>query len=199
MQYTPPHEQLVARKFLMWNEFAKISVSNFAQIPPGSIDLFIQDKSTTIRKLIPLYLLRELQKCYSVGIQSGRIGFKDDQSLRYVAQNDRCGRIMLFNLVDLVRRAIAHNTQPSYCYFGGYINGSFLNPHSDREQCEFSFSITIEQNPPNEAWKLGMNRIPQFEKMIKGEEKISYLGLMKKIKLGWIYMLAMDYYLWVAI
>jgi len=88
----------------------------------------------------------------------------DEQSLRYVAQNDRCGRILLFNLVDLVRRSIAHNAHPSYCYFGGYINGSFLNPHSDRFQCEFSFSITVQQNPKDQPWQLGVNSKPQFEK-----------------------------------
>jgi len=163
VQYSPAAEQILARKFLLWIEFASKSISDWAELSTTP-DYFIQNKYTTIRKMIPPYLLSELQNCYNTGIQNGRIGFLDEQSYRYVAQNDRCGRIMLFNYVDLVRRAIAHNARPTYSYFGGYVNGSYLNPHSDRYQCEFSFSITIQQNPPDQAWPLGMAKSPQFEK-----------------------------------
>lgn len=71
---------------------------------------------------------------------------------------------MAFNIIDLVRKVIAHNAKPSYNYFGGYFNGSYLHPHTDRPQCEFTLSLTIEQNPPNEAWPLGIWKKPLFER-----------------------------------
>jgi len=110
------------------------------------------------------FLLREIQNCYNIGLKTGRIELTFAQAPRYVTQNDRVGRIILFTIVDLVRRVVAHNAKPSYSYFGSYFNGSYLNPHSDRPQCEFTLSLTVEQNPPDQPWALGMRRKPQFEK-----------------------------------
>jgi tetratricopeptide (TPR) repeat protein len=157
-------ERVLARKFLLWVEFAPVSVADYALLEPGTTDGFIENKYTVIRNMIPPILLREAQKCYRAGLQSGRITLTYAQAPRYVTQNDRCGRIILFQLVDFVRRIIAHNARPSYCYFGGYFNGSYLNPHSDRPQCEFTISFTVEQNPIDNAWPLGVYRVPQFEK-----------------------------------
>jgi len=164
VQYTPHAEIIAARKVLMYIEFSRTSISDYALLPPGTTDFFVDHKYIILQKIIPPYILREIQNCFHVGIKTGRIGFMDDQAMRYVSQNDRCGRLLLFNMVDLVRRTIAHNARPAYSYFGGYINGSILNPHSDRPQCEFTFSITVQQNPLDQSWGLGMFRKPQFEK-----------------------------------
>jgi len=142
----------------MWIEFARVSISDFSLLEPGTTDGFIEGKYTVLRNIIPPYILREVQKCYSTGIKTGRIEFTNAQAPRFVTQNDRVGRLILFTLVDLVRKTIAHNARPTYSYFGGYFNGSFLNPHSDRPQCEYTLSLTIEQNPPDKAWPLGMFR-----------------------------------------
>jgi len=157
-------ERIVARKFLLWIEFGPVSVADYALLEPGTVDGFIENKYTVIRNMIPPILLRESQKCYQAGLQSGRITLTYAQAPRFVTQNDRCGRIILYQLVDFVRRIIAHNARPSYCYFGGYFNGSYLNPHSDRPQCEFTISFTVEQHPIDNAWPLGVYRVPQFEK-----------------------------------
>jgi len=164
VQYTPAAELVAARKVLLYIEFSKTSISDYALLQPGATDFFVESKYIVLRKIIPPFVLREIQTCFHVGIKTGRIGFMDDQAMRYVSQNDRCGRLLLYNMVDLVRRTIAHNVRPAYSYFGGYVNGSLLNPHSDRPQCEFTFSITIQQNPLDEPWGLGMYRVPQFEK-----------------------------------
>jgi len=157
-------ERNVARKFLIWMEFARLSISDYALLEPGITDGFIQNKYTVLRNIIPPYLLREIQKCFATGIKTGKIELTHAQAPRFVTQNDRVGRLILFTLIDLVRRTIAHNVRSSYSYFGGYFNGSFLNPHSDRPQCEYTLSLTLEQNPIDQAWPLGMRRIPQFEK-----------------------------------
>jgi hypothetical protein len=164
VQYNAYPEQIAALKFLLWIEFAKTSISDYAILPPGTTDFFVDNKYIVVQKIMPQYILSEIQNCYRSGVLSGRINYVDDQALRYVAQNDRCGRLLLFNVVDLVRRVIAHNARPTYVYFGSYFNGSVLRPHSDRPQCEFTFSVTLQQNPPDKPWSLGMRRVPQFEK-----------------------------------
>jgi hypothetical protein len=157
-------ERIVARKFLMWIEFAAVSISDYPLLEPGITDGFIDGKYTVLRNILPPFLLREIQRCFTIGIKTGKIELTHAQATRFVTQNDRVGRILLFTLVDLFRKVIAHNVRPSYSYFGGYFNGSFLNPHSDRPQCEYTFSLTLEQNPPDKPWPLGMYRVPQFEK-----------------------------------
>jgi len=164
VQYTPFAEIIAARKILIYIEFSRTSISDYAFLTPGTTDFFVDNKYIILRKIIPPFILREIQNCFHMGIKTGRIGFMDDQAMRYVSQNDRCGRLLLFSFVDLVRRTIAHNARPSYSYFGGYVNGSVLNPHSDRPQCEFTFSITVQQNPLDQPWALGMFNKPQFEK-----------------------------------
>jgi len=157
-------ERNVARKFLMWMEFSSISLSDYSLIEPGTTDGFITNKYTVLRNILPPFLLREIQNCYSIGIKTGRIELTYAQAPRFVTQNDRIGRLISYAIVDLVRKVIAHNAKPSYSYFGGYFNGSYLKPHSDRPQCEYTFSMTIEQNPPDNPWPLGMFKKPQFEK-----------------------------------
>jgi len=184
-------ERLLARKVLLWVEFAPVSIADYALLEPGTVDGFLDNKYTVIRNIIPPIILRETQKCYKAGLQSGRITLTYAQAPRYVTQNDRCGRIMLYQLVDFVRRIIAHNARPSYCYFGGYFNGSYLNPHSDRPQCEFTISLTVEQNPTDDAWPLGCYRIPQFERndAWPGRDKESWPDEKDQI---WVELMAGD-------
>jgi hypothetical protein len=47
--------------------------------------------------------------------------------------------------------------RPSYCYVGSYVRGASLLPHTDRQQCEYSISLTIDYEPARtrqDAWPL---------------------------------------------
>jgi hypothetical protein len=47
-----------------------------------------------------------------------------------------------------------NNIIPTYTYFGGYLPGSELAPHSDRAQCQFTVSLNIYNEPKDKAWPL---------------------------------------------
>lgn len=38
-----------------------------------------------------------------------------------------------------------------------------MHPHTDRFQCEFTLSLTIEHHPPNATWSLSLGKKPLFE------------------------------------
>lgn len=39
-----------------------------------------------------------------------------------------------------------------------------LKPHTDREQCEFTLSLNLQQFPHDKPWTLSASKIPLFEK-----------------------------------
>jgi len=101
-------ERAVARKFLLWIEFASVSIADHSLLEPGASDGFVEKKYIVLRNILPPFLLREIQNCYNIGLKTGRIELTFAQAPRYVTQNDRVG---------------------------SYFNGSYLNPHSHRPQC----------------------------------------------------------------
>lgn len=101
---------------LLYKEFAEVSVSNYALLDPGTQDWFIANKYIILRKIIPPFVLRALQRCMHTQIKNGRLKLGDPQALRYVAYNDRCSRWVQFQLTDLVRKVI-HLIPPQYSFF----------------------------------------------------------------------------------
>jgi tetratricopeptide (TPR) repeat protein len=156
-------ENEALRDMLLYKEFAEVPMSNYALLQPGTQDFFISTKYIILRKVIPPFVLRAMQRCLHSLIKNGRLRLGDTQALRYVAYNDRCSRWVHFQLTDLIRKVVAHNAQPSYTYFGGYVPGSTLQPHTDRYQCEFTLSLTVEHRPPNATWLLSLGKKPLFE------------------------------------
>eukprot|EP01120_Amphizonella_sp_Union-15-10_P012053 TRINITY_DN5296_c0_g1_i2.p1 TRINITY_DN5296_c0_g1~~TRINITY_DN5296_c0_g1_i2.p1 ORF type:complete len:349 (-),score=48.00 TRINITY_DN5296_c0_g1_i2:62-1108(-) len=149
---------------LLWKEFSSISVSNYAQLLPGATDHFVKSKWIILRKIIPPFMLSSIQECFRNLISNKVLVLGDRQAKRYTAYNSRCAAFIHFSLTDLVRKVIAHNSKPSYTYFGGYVGGSELQPHTDRPQCEFTMSLTIENVPYNTTWLLSLGNRAKFEK-----------------------------------
>jgi len=165
VQYNSKPEQNVALKFLIWIKFSKVSLANYALSQPGSADKFIENKYIVLKKIIPPFLLKEIQQCYYDSVKYSKVGGMDNLTSRYLSQNDRTSRLLLFTLVDLIRRSIAHNARPTFSYFSANVASSTLKPHTDRPQCEFVLLINIQQQLPSDhTWGLGINRIAQFEK-----------------------------------
>lgn len=141
--------------FITYKYFAKTPISQYALLEPGTQDWFIQENWIALRKVLPPFILAAVQKCYRDLIDQGQLPFGDTQAKRYTTYNDRCGRFVHYQLTDLIGTVIAHNPKPSYTYFGGYKGpGSELAPHNDREQCEFTMSLTIDQHPVDQGWAL---------------------------------------------
>jgi len=149
---------------LIWKEFGSTTFSNYAQLIPGVQEHFVKNKWIILRKIIPPFPLAAIQLCYHKLIKSGKLALGDPQAKRYTAYNSRCASYMHFTYSDLVRKVVAHNARPSYTYFGGYVVGSALQPHTDRHQCEFTMSLTLQNHPWNETWLLSLGHNPIFHK-----------------------------------
>jgi hypothetical protein len=149
---------------LFFKELAPISMGNYALLDPGTQDFFITNRYIVLRKILPPFVLRAFQQCVRSQITNKKLKLGDGQSKRYVMYNDRCSRWVHYQLPDLIRRVIAHNARPSYTYFGGYVAGSELTPHTDRAQCEFTMSMTVEHNPHNATWLLSLGKKPLFDR-----------------------------------
>jgi len=150
---------------LAYIEFAKVSLGNYAKITPGAQEFFIKNKYYIVRDLIPPFVL----KAAAQGIKSTRLAgsfgaLGDHQSKRFNALNDRISRVLHFQLVDVWRRIVLHNLFPSYSFYGGYQPGATLPPHTDKPQCEFTVSLTINQHPYDKPWALSLGNRAKFDR-----------------------------------
>eukprot|EP01125_Pyxidicula_operculata_P003018 TRINITY_DN1310_c0_g1_i3.p1 TRINITY_DN1310_c0_g1~~TRINITY_DN1310_c0_g1_i3.p1 ORF type:complete len:555 (-),score=108.29 TRINITY_DN1310_c0_g1_i3:152-1597(-) len=172
LQYSRLHEQRFIKKMLLYLEFGRVAIGQYTQLPPQTKEDFIESNWAVMRNVMPPYVQKAYMACYREEIDDGILKLEDayaGQALRYYAFNDRCGRFIHFQLVDLVRRVIAHNAQPTYLYFGGYVNSSRLVPHTDRPPCEFTISLNLGQNPADKPWPLGLGVKPLIERDPKYE------------------------------
>jgi len=152
--------------------------SNYAITPTDEHERFLITRYTVLRSIIPPFLFTSFSQFYRQTIKAGLLSLDDGQSKRFYMANDRVGRFMQFAFTDLVRKIVAHNCQPSYVYFGGYVGGAVLKPHADRFQCEFTMSINIYQNPADKPWPLALSPKLRFEK--DGEFQGGYLEMPAK-------------------
>eukprot|EP01121_Diplochlamys_sp_Union-15-3_P005377 TRINITY_DN1570_c0_g1_i1.p1 TRINITY_DN1570_c0_g1~~TRINITY_DN1570_c0_g1_i1.p1 ORF type:complete len:490 (-),score=73.02 TRINITY_DN1570_c0_g1_i1:82-1551(-) len=163
-EYEGAIEREAVMDYLLWKEFSTKTFSNYGLLTPTTTNFFVQNKWIVLRKIVPPFALAAAQKCYHQLITRKVLTLGDPQAKRYTAYNSRCGAFLHFTFTDLVRKVVAHNAKPSYTYFGGYVEGSTLQPHTDRFQCEFTFSLTVENHPWNETWLLSLGHVAVFEK-----------------------------------
>jgi len=159
-----PYEYTAMLHALLYTEFSPVSLSGYALTLPTVHEDFIQKRYAILHRLIPPFVYAEISNFYRQAIKDKLINFGDPQSQRYYAGNDRIARYLHYGLTDLVRKVVAHNVIPTYTYFGGYVGGAELTPHTDRHACEFTMSLTVYQDPPEEPWDLGLSNKPLFER-----------------------------------
>lgn len=152
------------RSFATFAHFSPVSIGNWALLLPGTQDWFLENRFIVMRKILPPFVLRAASKYYRDLISNKVLKLGDTQAKRYVAYNDRIARFIHQHITQMVRRITAHNVRPSYTYFGGYVTGAELKPHTDRAQCEFTISLNIEQMPHNKTWMLSLDKRPLFDK-----------------------------------
>eukprot|EP01126_Amoeba_proteus_P019153 TRINITY_DN197_c0_g1_i11.p1 TRINITY_DN197_c0_g1~~TRINITY_DN197_c0_g1_i11.p1 ORF type:complete len:388 (-),score=56.86 TRINITY_DN197_c0_g1_i11:98-1261(-) len=151
--------------FLLFEEFSPVSLSDYAlRKKKKDKEFFVQNQYIILRRILPPFVLESLRRCYQYYTHHGIVKIDDGQSKRYFSSNDPCSRYIHYSLTDLVRQVISHNAIPTYVYFGGYVSGAVLEPHTDRMQCEFTMSLTFYQNPFHEPWNLGIGKKIKFVK-----------------------------------
>jgi len=152
------------RHALLYTEFSPVSLAGYALLHPEAHETFLQNRWIVLQRIIPPFIFTEVSNFYRYGIDKKLIQFGDPQSQRYYSGNDRMARYLQYGLTDLIRKVVAHNVIPTYTYFGGYVGGAELTPHTDRHSCEFTLSLTVYQNPDDEPWPLGLGNKPLFER-----------------------------------
>lgn len=152
------------RSLATYAYFSPVAIGNYALLLPGTQDWFLENRYIVLRKILPPFILRTTAKYYRSLIDNRVLKLGDTQSRRYVAYNDRIARFIHNHITQMVRRITAHNAKPSYTYFGGYVAGASLKPHTDRSQCEFTISMNVEQYPHNRTWLLSLDKKPLFDK-----------------------------------
>jgi hypothetical protein len=83
--------------------------------------------------------------------------------LFFLSWTDLCGlqfRISFSLDPGLTLKITHHNVIPSYTYAALYSPGAELGPHLDRQQCEFTLSLTHLQLPSDKPWDIqfGMSK-----------------------------------------
>jgi hypothetical protein len=98
--------------------------------------------------LLPPFHIGALRRYYRYHTRTGTFVLGDDQTPgRYVAYDEPTTRYVQQQLTrtvsDLVRRVVV----PSYGYLALYQGGAILDPHTDREACEYTISLCIDATP----------------------------------------------------
>ena len=108
--------------------------------------------------LLPPFHIGALRRYYRYHTRVGTFLLGDDQTPgRYVAYDEPTTRYVHQQLTrtvsDLARRVVV----PSYSYLALYQGGAVLDPHTDREACEYTISLCIDATPDPQthgAWPL---------------------------------------------
>ncbi|WP_155126817.1 sulfotransferase family protein [[Actinomadura] parvosata] len=110
---------------------------------------FAGDGLCALDEVLPVAVRLGLARYYEQLIERGGWELGDAQVAgRYGRQNEPISRFVHHQLVHLVRRVAAEPVRPSYSYVSAYRSGAVLERHVDREQCEFTLSVLLEERGP---------------------------------------------------
>jgi hypothetical protein len=103
--------------------------------------------------LLPPFHIGALRRYYRYHTRMGTFALGDAQTPgRYVAYDEPTTRFMHQQLTrtisDIVRRVVV----PSYSYLALYQGGATLDPHVDREACEYTLSLCIDATPDPQTY-----------------------------------------------
>lgn len=122
---------------LAWSHVAKQSCSQFKK-----------KGYAPLSNLIHPFNLAALRRYYRHEIRRGAIRLGDHQSARrYVAHNESVARFFHRQMASAVSATVGEPVKPSYVYFASYLSGAELEKHTDRAQCEFSVTLSLDFSP----------------------------------------------------
>lgn len=112
---------------------------------------FSESGYTVLRNVIPRTQIASLQDYYRNFEAQGFMTLGDGLvPLRFVAPVEPLAGTIHRDLALLMSRLVGREIKPSYCYASSYLGGADLPPHTDRPQCEFSFSVQVDYQPEPE-------------------------------------------------
>jgi Sulfotransferase family len=101
-----------------------------------------------------------LARYYRTLIEAGEWKFGDDQVAgRFGWHNEWSARFFHHQLTNFISCVAGEEVKPSYTYVSAYEGGATLGRHRDREQCEFTLSVLINESSegPHAPWPLDID------------------------------------------
>jgi len=87
----------------------------------------------------------------------------DRQAQRYKTNDEILCRLLHLECLPLINKLVGREMIPTYTYLSCYTKGTKLDPHTDREACEFTVSYIISK-PPGSNWNIYWHKETQNEK-----------------------------------
>jgi hypothetical protein len=75
---------------------------------------------------------------------------------RDIIHNEPVARFIHYQLKNLINKVSPERVIPSFTYLSIYKPGSILDKHTDREQCAWNMSVSIDMQPESEIWPIYM-------------------------------------------
>jgi hypothetical protein len=127
---------------------AECRVSAWSEVARRSARQFQETGYAPVRCLIHPFNLAALRRYYRHAIRRGAIRLGDEQSpRRYVVHNESVASFFHHQLTNAVSAVAGQAVKPSYVYFASYLGGAELKKHTDRQQCEFSVTLSLDFSP----------------------------------------------------
>ncbi len=101
-----------------------------------------------LEDVIHPFHIAALRRYYRYQIRTGAIRLGDRQSpRRYAAYNDPVARFFHHQLASVFSDVAGEALKPSYVYMASYLSGAELKKHTDRAQCEYSITLSVDFSP----------------------------------------------------
>jgi hypothetical protein len=131
--------------------YAERRLADWAEVVSKGSPYFRENGYVPLGHLIHPFNLAALRRYYRHAIRRGAIRLGDEQSSRrYVAHNEAVARFFHHQIANAVGAIVGEAIKPSYVYFASYLSGAELKKHTDRQQCEFSVTLSLDFSPEPE-------------------------------------------------
>jgi hypothetical protein len=123
----------------------------------GAGDELARNRHTRLCAVLHPDQLSALAAYYRRLVSSGRWEIGDGQvERRHGWHNERMARFLHHQLTWFVGQVAREPVKPTYAYSSAYRGGAALDAHIDREQCDYTMSLLLDQSPGLESdpWPL---------------------------------------------
>eukprot|EP00756_Hemistasia_phaeocysticola_P002682 Hpha_TRINITY_DN11822_c0_g1::TRINITY_DN11822_c0_g1_i2::g.1936::m.1936 len=184
------------RNMLLYKEFAE-RFGGHGAVTKAEADGFLDVWYIHLKRLVPPYVIYVLRDTYRRLVRGKMLRWQGPDTRgwpenRWTHHNGPMARFLQANILPRISTLTYTKLVPTYTYFGSYCKDGGIIPHLDREQCEYTLTITIDADPlsatcpvgvssePNRIKKTGYtddpyhkNRLPPPDKQVIAD---SYIG-----------------------
>jgi hypothetical protein len=154
---------LASAGILTTEEQTERRLAEWAEVVRKGVHRFREKGYAPLGNLIHPFNLAALRRYYRHAIRRGGVELGDHQSpRRYVAHNESVARFFHHQIANAVAAIVGEPIRPSYVYLASYLSGAELKKHTDREQCEFSVTLSLDFSPEPElatSWPIRLDTV----------------------------------------